>query len=187
MIFLLNLILTPLVITGAPFEQTAATPVFLLRQSVAALTAAMLLVGAIGLYLAQAERAGLLGAVAFVAALLGTALLLAWEWVNVFVLRDLALRAPSALRLLEDTKGLSLYDLGAVIPLALFSIGWIALAVSTMRAWPSQRRPAGILIAGFFVTPLLTAILGPVWGGILGTAVLGFGWFSLGRAVARRE
>ena len=77
-------------------------------------------------------------------AFLGGALFLAWEWVNVFVLRDLALRAPDALRTLEEAKGLNLYDFGAIIPLGLFTLGWIALAASTFRAWRALRRAAGL-------------------------------------------
>ena len=50
--------------------------------------------GSVGLYLRQAERAGRFGAVAFAVALLGSALVLATEWVQLFDIRDLALRAP---------------------------------------------------------------------------------------------
>jgi hypothetical protein len=53
-----------------------------------------------------------------------------------------------------------------------------------MRAWKSHRRSAGIVIAGFFALPLLSAALGMVWGGVLGNGILGFGWFSLGRALS---
>ena len=80
--FLLNATLTPLMARGAPFEQTAATPVFLWRQSLSIAAAALLLIGSIGLYLVQSDRAGAFGAAAFVMALLGSALLMAWEWVN---------------------------------------------------------------------------------------------------------
>jgi hypothetical protein len=78
----INVILTPLLPRGAPFEVTAASSLFLLRQGASALAAALLLVGCVGVYLRQAERTGRLGAVAFIVALLGSALVLAWEWVG---------------------------------------------------------------------------------------------------------
>ncbi len=183
--FLLNATLTPLMVAKAPLEQTAASTIFLYRQSLAILVAALLLLGTIGLYSAQSERAGVFGGIAFVMALLGSALLLAWEWINVFLIRELALRAPAAVRTLETAKGFSMYDLGALIPITLFSIGWIVLEVSTLRAWKPGRRPAIAVIAGFFLIPILSAAFGVTWGGVAGNAILGFGWFFQGRAVAK--
>jgi hypothetical protein len=180
---LLNACLTPFMPHAEPFVQTAASGIFLWRESLSGLAAALLLVGATGLYWSQADRAGWFGAVAFTMALLGTALLLAWEWVDLFILRDLALRAPSTLQMLESTKGPSLYEFGALIPLGLFTLGWIALATSTVRAEPSLRRGAGLLIAGFVATPVLGASLGPLVGGILGSGLMGLGWISLGMGV----
>jgi hypothetical protein len=184
LVFLLNVGFTPFLLHGVPFEETAASPVFLWRQSASAFAAALLLFGSVGLYLAQAERTGRWGAVAFVAAFLGSALLLAWEWCDVFILYDLAVREPLALRTLEKARGLTLYDWGAIVPLALFTLGWIALAASTMRASPVLRRPALLVVAGFFVIPLLGAAIG-LWGAILGNAVMGSGWLLLGRAVVK--
>lgn len=177
---LVNVGLSPFLDHGAPLVDTAATSVFLWRQCVSALAVALLLFGSVGLYLRQAERAGRFGAVAFAMAFLGTALVLAWEWIDIFILRDLALRAPKTLQMLEESKGLKLYDLGAVIPIGLFTLGWIALAASTYRVSPALRRAAGLVIAGFFAIPLLSAGLRSIWGGILGNVILGSGWFLLG-------
>ena len=178
---LINIGLAPLVLAhGRPLTETAATTAFVWRQSLSALAAALLLFGSIGLYLRQADRAGRFGALAFVMAFLGTSLLLAWEWIDIFILRDLALRAPDALRMLEESKGLHLYDLGAMIPVALFTLGWIVLAISTFRVCQPLRRAAALVIAGFFAIPLLSAVLGPLWGGVLGNLVLGSGWIVLG-------
>ena len=186
LMFLINTTLTPFLARG-PFEQTAVSPVFLWRQCGSAVAAVLLLFGSMGLYLRQAERSGRFGAVAFVAAFTGSALLLAWEWVDVFVLRVLAQRAPDALRALEDAKGIDLYDLGAIIPISVFTLGWIAFAAATIRSWPAQRRAAFLVIAGFFAIPLLSALLGPIWGGIPGNAILGSGLFLLGRGVMTPE
>jgi hypothetical protein len=176
--FLINAGLTPLLPTHAPFAETAASTLFLWRQSASALAAALLLLGSIGLYLRQAERAGRFGAVAFLMAFLGSALLLATEWNEVFLVRDLALQVPNALQMLDAGHHPSLYDLGAIISLGTFTIGWLALAVQTLRAGIFSRRAASLVIAGFLLIPLLGAV--GVWGVVLGNAVLGSGWFLLG-------
>jgi hypothetical protein len=181
---LLNLALTPLLPAHAPFAQVAASLPFLLRQSFSALAAVLLLVGAVGLYLAQPERAGRFGAIAFAATFLGSALLLATEWAEVFLVRTLALRAPAALAALESRGMPTLYDLGAVGALAVFSLGWIALALVIVRTETPSRAGAWLVVAGLFAIPLLGAIAGP-WGAVAGNVVLGAGWITLGRALTR--
>lgn len=182
---LVNATLTPLLPQDVPFATTAASPLFLARQSLSAVAAALLLFGSMGLYLRQAERRSLFGGIAFFMACLGSALLLAWEWVDVFVLRSLALRAPEALTTLDAAKGMTPYVLGALIPLSLFSIGWIALAAWTFRGRLLPRAAAALVIAGFFITPILAGAISPIWGSAIGNAVLGSGWAWLGWGVLR--
>ncbi len=182
---LLNLAFTPRIVSGAPFEQTAASMPFLWRQSLSAVAVMLLLFGCIGLYLAQEQRGKRFGAVAFVATFVGCTLVVAWEWVDIFVLRDLALKAPDALRTLEASKGINAYDLGAIIPISLFTLGWLALAAWTWRVTPALRTPAALVVVGFFAIPLLSAALGPGWGGTLGNVILGSGLFLLGLGVRR--
>lgn len=182
---LLNLALAPRMVNNAPFEQIAASTIFLWRQSLSALAAGLLLFGCIGLYLSQESRGKAFGVVAFVTAFIGSTLLVAWEWVDIFVLRELALRAPSALGSLEDHKGLNLYDLGALIPLSLFTLGWLALAAWTWWVTPALRTPAALVWLGIFAIPLLSAALGPGWGGALGNTILGSGLCLLGLGVRR--
>lgn len=185
LLLLLNVTLSPFLPTELPFAQLAGSPLFLWRQSASILTCVLLLFGAVGLHLRQAERSGRLGAAAFGAALLGSALLLAWEWIDVFVLRELALRSPAALGALEDTDGLSLYDLGALIPAVSFALGWLALATATLRARLLPRAAGLLVIAGFLLIPLLSIIVGTKAGGILGSVALGSGLCWLGLAVRR--
>ncbi|MFL6195253.1 MAG: hypothetical protein ACJ75H_13845 [Thermoanaerobaculia bacterium] len=185
LVALLNLALTPRMVNGAPFEQTAVSTVYLWRQSLSLLAVGLLLFGCIGLYLSQAERGRRFGAVAFVAAFVGSTLIVAWEWVNIFVLRELALRAPDALAALEEAKGINLYDLGALIPVSLYTLGWLALAAWTWRVTPALRIPAALVVVGIFAIPLLSAAIGPGWGGALGNAILGCGFCLLGLAVRR--
>jgi hypothetical protein len=177
---LVNALLTPLLPHHVSFEITAASQVFLWRQSASAVAGAMLLFGCVGLHLRQADHAGMFGTVAFFVAFLGSALLLAVEWNEIFIVRDLAFRAPATLRILDGGPGVHLYDLGAVIPLAVFVLGWFALAGSTLRLGILSRRAAGLVIAGLLATPLLTAALPELWGAVIGNAILAAGWIWLG-------
>jgi hypothetical protein len=182
--FLINALLTPLL----PHEGVYTSPIFLWRQSASALAAGLLMFGAIGVHLQQSRRAGAFGAVAFAVALVGSALLLAEEWNGIFLMRDLARRVPDAIVRLDAGPGLKLYDLGSLIPLTAFVGGWIALAASTIRTQALSRRAAGLVIAGFFAIPLLSALLPGVWGGVIGNAILGGGlaWLGLDLVKASR-
>src|SRR5262249_50639994 len=102
------------------------------------------------------------------------------EWSEVFIVRDLARRAPEGLTALEAGPHPSLYDLGALIAITTFSVGWLALAGSTLRTGIPSRPAGGLVIAGFFAIPLFGALLAAPWGAILGNIILGSGWFWLG-------
>jgi hypothetical protein len=182
---LINVALTPRLAAHAPFTETAASPLFVWRQGASTAAAACLLFGAVGLHLRQASRAGWFGALAFVLAFLGGAMLLATEWAEVFVVHTLALGAPQSLAALESGHGPTLYDLGSMIAFATFALGWIALAAATLRAGAFPRAAAWLVIVGLFATPLLGAALHGAWGAAVGNAILGAGWFWLGLDVAR--
>jgi hypothetical protein len=179
--FLVNALLTPFLPAGAPYAQVVLSPVFPWRIGVAAIAAVLLLFGSVGVYFAQAQRIGRFGAFAFVVAFLGTALLLATEWIQLFDIRDLALRAPDTLNKLNARgQGPSLGDIGALIALTFFTLGWIALAIATIRARVFPRNAAILVIAGFFAIPMLQAPFG-IAGAIVGNFVLGAGFFQMGR------
>jgi hypothetical protein len=182
--FLVNACLTPLLPRATSFAQTVASPIFPWRQGMAAVAATLLIFGSLGLYLRQMERVGWFGAGAFVVSLLGSALVLATEWVQLFAVRDFALRAPEALTKLQAGPGLTLFDLGAIIAVAFFALGWIAMAVVTLRARVLSRPAALLVIAGFFAIPLLQPVMPGVWGAIVSNAILGAGWCWLGCEVS---
>lgn len=160
---IINAVLTPLLPHGGDYAVSAASTAFLWRQGASAVAAALLLFGSVGVYLRQSEKSGRFAAIAFVIAFIGTALLLATEWTQVFDIRDLALRAPAALK--------EISDLGALIALGTFTIGWIALAAFTAWAAILPRKAGWLVIIGFFVIPLSP---------IAGNAILGAGWIWLG-------
>jgi len=178
--FLVNATLTPSLQSDAPYATTAASTLFLWRQGLSALAAVLLLAGSIGLYLRQNGRSGRFGAIAFALAFVGSALLLANEWCQVFFVRGLALTAPEVLEKLEAAKGPSLYDIGALIAFITFTLGWIMFSASMLRSGVYARRGPILVIAGFFAVPILTAALPDAWGAVVGNAVLGSGWIMLG-------
>jgi len=180
LIIVVNAGIMPFMDLRAPLELTAGTKLFMWRQALAALCALCLLIGTVGIYLWQVERAPRAATAAFLTSFIGCALLTAWEWTNLFVLRSLALRAPDALRLLEVHQGITLYDLGAMIPLLTFVFGWCMSAVCIMWTTPRLRIAASLVIAGLILTPLLAPVLSLRFSGAIGNAVLGAGWIWLG-------
>jgi hypothetical protein len=178
---LINAGLTPFLRPDAPYTETAASSLFLWRQGLSALAAALLLAGSTGLHQHQAGRSGRFGAVSFVLAFLGCGILFAHEWGQVFFVRDLALRAPEALQAMESAEGPSLFDIGAMIAVITFTVGWIAFSISMLLAGVYPHRGPILLIAGFLAVPLLGAALPGVWGPVLGNIPLGLGWILLGR------
>ena len=174
-----NAIVTPTLPRGVPFADVAASTPFLIRQSLAALAAILLMFGCVGLHLRQMDSVGRFGAIAFVLAFSGTALLLGVEWTQIFEVRDMALREPEALNRL-DAGGLSRADIGAMIALAALVVGWLAFAISTLKAGVLPRRAVWLVVAGLFATPFLSAVMPPLVAAALGNVVLGSGWIWLG-------
>ena len=181
LIALINAGITPLLQTDVPFAELAASRAFVWRQSLAIAAALLLCIGSVPLYLGHAGRAGTVGTIAFLAAFVGSAFLLAHEWNQVFFVRDLAQRLPASLEALEDAPGMTLFDIGALIAVSTFSLGWISFAVSMLACRLYARQGPMLLIGGFFLIPILGAVLPGTWGQIIGNLVLGSGWILLGR------
>lgn len=182
---IVNAAVTPTLPRGVPFADVAASTPFLVRQSLAALAAILLMFGSIGLHLRQMEAVGRFGAIAFVLAFTGTALLLGVEWTQIFEVRDMALREPKALNRL-DAGGMSRADIGAMIALAVLVIGWLAFAISMLKGGVFPRPAVWLVVAGFFATPLLSAVMPALVAVALGNAVLGSGWIWLGFVLTKR-
>jgi hypothetical protein len=86
--------------------------------------------------------------VAFGLAFCGSALLLGVEWAQLFDIRDFARRALDTLNALNATRGPSLSDIGGLIVLSIFSIGWLALAGTTIGARVPSRNAASMGVDG---------------------------------------
>jgi hypothetical protein len=181
---LINVILTPLLPPGGHLADVAQTSLFLWRQSASALSVALLLLGSVGLYLTYADHAGRFGAAAFALAFFGSALALCIEWSEVFLVRDLAFRAPNAVDVLDAGQGRSIFDIGSIFSVSAFALGWVLLAIASLRAGGPRWASAGV-IAGFLLNPILAAALPGVAGPVLANVVLGSSLFWLGNHVRR--
>lgn len=180
---LLNSILTPLLPFDAGSIAVYTSTTLGIRLPLAALSVALTTVGCVGLYLAQAHRLRF-GALAFLLAGAGGFMGFAAECVQFTLVRDLAFQAPETLERLEASDALSRYDLGFMIAVSTFAVGWIAVAVVTLRAGVLGRRGPLALIAGLFLLPILGGLAG-LWGAVAGNIVLGAGWALLGLDLIR--
>jgi hypothetical protein len=185
LLIFVNAVLTPMLDLDIPFTEMMASDAYVLRLSVASLTVFLLLAGSPGLHVYQAGQTGLFGKAAFGLAFLGCAFLFAHEWGQVFFVHSMAVAAPDGLQAMEDTAGLNLYDLEAIIAILFFTLGWIAFAASMLIARVFSRLGPMLVIAGFFAVPLLTAATSLILGGALGNAVLGTGFVLLGRELIK--
>jgi hypothetical protein len=182
---LINVSLTPFLPQHGGLADAAASAVFPWRQGASALAVLLLLFGCIGFYQAHADKVGWFGTAAFIVAFSGTAMALCIEWVETFLVSDLAFTAPDALRALDMRHGLHLYDVGALAALGTFAVGWIMLAVSALRSGLS-RWGAWVVIIGFFLNPLLGVVThGAVLALVVGASLPGIGWVMLGYDIRR--
>ena len=186
LVFLINAGVSPLLPSDAAFSETASTRVFAWRMALATLNAVLLVFGSLGLYLRQASRFSGFGTIAFVLAFVGSVLLVATEWAQLFLVRDLAIDWPRALDGLDGGEAVSRYSVGFLVALVTFTLGWLALAVATARAGVLSRRGALLVVAGFVVIPVLGGVAG-LWGMIAGNGVLGAGGVLLGWEIFRGE
>ena len=151
-------------------SETATTPPYVL-------VFLLYLLGAVGLYASQSEAAGVLGLVSFLAAFLGTALLAAVLWFELFITPALATRAPG---LAEAELGLA----GFILVFLLGVVGWVLFGVATLRARVYPRWAAVLLIIGGVVAFVPVPLAGIVFSVAL--AWLGFVLFTGGSGPAER-
>jgi hypothetical protein len=181
----INALLTPMLPQGS-FAQVAASPVFLLRQSLACVAALCMLFGLIGLHVSRLGRVGFFGGLAFVVAVAGAAGLFSIEWNQTFTIRDFALHAPQALNQIEDAGGLTPFDIGAIAGASAFFLGWLLTAISLLLSNQYSKLSAALVLAGFIVAPLLSAIgIAGAWAAAGASLVIGAGWLLLGLQMMR--
>ena len=132
------------------------------------ITFPLLLIALVGLYLRQANRAGVFGAVAFCTALTGTVALAGDMWFEGFAMPWIAPRAP---QLFDADRG-GLLLAGWLISVLLFALGWILFAIALWRAETLSRTMSIALITGGLIGFLAAT---PPWGVVLGLVVATIG------------
>jgi hypothetical protein len=180
-IVIINAIVTPFFDTHLPFEQQAASNLFLLRQGLSAITAILLLFGSIGIYLSLRNKANGYGFISFIIVSIGNMVLLAQEWGEIFIIHQLAQAVPEALVKMEAIERFNLLDLGAILAFSFFVMGWILFSIFILRSKRYRTLGPILIISGLFATPILSAVLPAIIGLIIGNALVGLGWFMLGR------
>jgi hypothetical protein len=81
---------------GVPFAESIGSSIFFVQQMVYLLSAALLLLGLVGLYAIQSERTGRLGMVGFLLAFLGTVLFAGAIWALLFIGPLVTAEAPNS-------------------------------------------------------------------------------------------
>jgi hypothetical protein len=175
---LVNAVLTPLLPTDAGSVAVFTSTAFGIRMPLAAASVALVTIGCVGLYLAQADRLRF-GSIAFLVAGVGGMMAFCAECVQFTLIRDLAFEAPETLERLEEAGQLARYDLAFAIAVTTFAVGWLAVAVVTLRAGVLSRRGPIVLLLGMLLVPVLGGLAG-IWGAVAGNVVLGAGWALLG-------
>lgn len=180
---LLNLILTPMLPVDAGSIAVSTSTALVIRLPLAAASVALTTLGCVGLYLAQAHRLRF-GALAFLVAGVGGLMMFGIECVQFTLVRDLAFGAPETWESLERAGALTRWDLGFAVGAATFAVGWLAVALVTLRAGVLNRRGSLTFLTGLVLVALLGGLLG-IWGAVVGNLVLGGGWVLLGLDLRR--
>ncbi|MGH2427585.1 MAG: hypothetical protein ACRDGV_01685 [Candidatus Limnocylindria bacterium] len=154
---------------GIPPEDVA-------RFGILAISSALSLGGLIGVYGIQSRESGALGLIGFVAAFVGALLSFGVGWGGVMIVPEI-LDTP----FVRDgpTRDLAIWVLGIRLPLT--AIGFLVLAIATLRAQVLSRAGAWIMLVGALLGALNTlgilALPGPLRGPALGGT--GFAWLGL--------
>lgn len=183
LMILINVILSPILLSLDQGEAVARTSgIYLLRLSLALVDALLLLFGCLGLHLNQMNVSGKFGTVAFLVSFVGTSLLFAIEWTNLFVLRAVAQTNPETLSILDKS---SLMTVGFASGAGLFALGWLLLSISLWLANVFPRWAALSTLAGMILIPVLGATPLGIAGQIIGNVIFGLGLMGLGYSLAK--
>ena len=169
------------VVVGAPLytddlSAAADTQRFVLTAGLSLAVLVALVFALVAIYLGSAHRFGRLGTVGFCVALTGTVLASGSAWDSLFTVPYLADHAPAVLD--RNTDGSLLA--GAVISYLALVLGWVLVAVASLRAKVVPRAAAIVLLVGavLAIVPAPTA---------LRLLILALGAALCGRAILRQS
>ena len=153
------------------FSEEALTTNYAVQSTLWLIGALLLPVALVGLHARQSEAAGALGLVGFLAALIGTELLVGMFWTNAFIPPALAVEAPAVL---DAEPGGSL-AFGFILSTTVVGLGWALFGVAMLRARIYPRVATILLIIG----ALLVIVPLPATGFVLEAALIWLGVISL--------
>jgi hypothetical protein len=185
-----NGVFSPLLPIEGSFAELASSQYFLSRLSLAAAGLLLVLLGMVGLFIRQAPKQSWFGVFAFVLAFLGTAVIMAHEWAQVFFIHHIAKTVPTALDAMEDVAGPNLFDAESIIVVISFSLGWILWCISMLLARVFSWLGPTLVLAGLFGAPIFGGALAaigssPALGPAIGGVIFSLGWIVLGRALLK--
>ena len=96
---------------------------FLINLGFAAVIFLARFIGFVCVYGRSINKAGRFGVFSFLIAFIGSAMLLAQEWNQIFFVRDLAIRAPETMLALDAGKEFALPEIGSIIVFSFFALG----------------------------------------------------------------
>lgn len=168
-----------------PDSVAATTSTYVILEVLFLVAAVLIFLGLVGLYARQAEQAGTLGLIAFLAAFIGTALFFGFEWASTFVVPALAETAPDFL----DAEPSGVLAAGFILTFVLFALGWLLFGLASLRARVLPRGSAVLLMIGA-VLFLLAGFFLELFGVVFGVALAWMGyalWSGAGQPVLTAE
>ena len=127
--------------------QIARTGTFFFQSLLTLLAGTLLLGGLVGLYVRQSEAAGRLGVIGFLLAFFVTTFVTGDFYANTFVTPMVALEAPAFL----DNPLSGFLQVWLPFDFVLLALGWLLLAVVTVRARVYPRVASWLLLVGAVV------------------------------------
>jgi hypothetical protein len=129
-----------------PSSESLGSEPYAIQSVLKLVGAALLLLGLFGLHARQAEAAGPLGTVGFLAAFSGTALAVGSFWATAFFAPAMAAADPAGFDALNGPPGWLANAF--IVTMAAFVLGWMLFGVSAWRALVYPRPAALLLIIG---------------------------------------
>ena len=116
------------------------------------------LVGLVGLYARQAEKAGILGLIAFLLTFLSIAPRYAWEWIETFVFPMIAQAAPRLLDHPEPVPAANVFGAVDFSSVLLLLVGVLLFGVASLRARVLPRWAALLVLVGAVLDLVMTFV-----------------------------
>jgi hypothetical protein len=138
-----------------PAVESLTSGVYAVQSVLKLLAAVLLLVGLFGLYIRQAEAAGILGLAGFLIALTGTVLMIGAFWATAFFAPFVAAGDPAWFDAGEGPTGR--LAVAFAVSDAFFVLGWSLFGIATLKARIYPRVAAVLLVVG--AVPVLGTLL----------------------------